>query len=406
MKVLISSIGSRGDVQPILALAIELESLGHRARLCVAPNFKEWVESFGIECLPIGPDLKKLTGGMAPKVPVIPSKEQLRQLAAQGVRSQFAVLMQAARGCDLVVAGGALQFATRSVAEVLEIPYLFAAYCPAVLPSPDHPPPKIGIHHPQSLPGSENVALWEEEERRWNDLFRDTLNEERAKLGLDPIRSAYRHILTDRPWLAADPILGPAATTREMQILQTGAWLLRDPRPLPAHVEEFLASGPPPLYFGFGSMRAAEETSRILVQSARSLGMRSIISQGWGNLRPIDAGSDCLLVDDVPHEKLFPRVTAAVHHGGAGTTTVAAAAGVPQVIVPHLYDQYYWAHRVQQLGVGAVGPVRDALTADGFTSALQYCLEPKTRDRVGSLARRIEKHGTRIAAEHLIKERA
>jgi vancomycin aglycone glucosyltransferase len=115
MKVLISSIGSRGDVQPILALALELRTLGHDASLCVAPNFKEWLESFGVDCVPIGPDLKQLTGGTTPRQPLKPSAEQLRQLAVHTVRDQFSVLTEAARGCDLVMAAGALQFATRSV---------------------------------------------------------------------------------------------------------------------------------------------------------------------------------------------------------------------------------------------------------------------------------------------------
>ena len=316
MRVLVCSIGSRGDVQPILALAVELECLGHQARLCVAPNFKEWVESFGIECLPFGPDLKKLTT-VAP-VQMTASAEQRRQLAAHAVRSQFPALMEAARDCDLVVAGGTLQFAARSVSEALKIPYVFTAYCPAVIPSPDHPPPKIGAHHPLTLSADENVALWKEDARSWNDLFLGTLNEARAELGLDPVGSVYGHILTDTPWLAADPTLAPAASTQPMQIVQTGGWLLKERRPLPADVEAFLASGPPPLYFGFGSMRVAEGTSRVLVESARTLGMRSIISRGWANLRSIDDGSDCLLVDDVAHEKLFPRVLAVVHHGGAG----------------------------------------------------------------------------------------
>src|SRR5262245_54939789 len=114
MRVLISSIGSRGDVQPILALAVELRALGHEPRLCVAPNFKDWVVSFGVECVPIGPDLKKLTGGSSNK-PFKVSAEQKQQLAAHTVRHQFHVLGEAARGCDLIVAAGALQIATRSI---------------------------------------------------------------------------------------------------------------------------------------------------------------------------------------------------------------------------------------------------------------------------------------------------
>jgi vancomycin aglycone glucosyltransferase len=122
MKVLLASIGSRGDVQPILALACELRALGHEARLCVAPNFKEWVESFGVGCIPIGPDLRKLTGGGALAKPVKPSPEQLRQLAIHTVRTRFQVMADAARGCDLIVAAGALQIAARSIAEALRIP--------------------------------------------------------------------------------------------------------------------------------------------------------------------------------------------------------------------------------------------------------------------------------------------
>src|SRR5512135_729625 len=146
MHVLLSSIGSRGDVQPIVALALELRALGHPARLCVAPNFIEWIESYGLESVPIGPDLKKFTGGTVPGKPVLPSQERLQHLADQSVRTQFQVIAEAARDCDLVVAAGALQIATRSIAEVQKIPYVFAAYCPAVLPSPHFPPPKTGGH--------------------------------------------------------------------------------------------------------------------------------------------------------------------------------------------------------------------------------------------------------------------
>src|ERR1700736_5459126 len=141
MKALISAIGSRGDVQPILALALELRALGQNAHLCVAPNFKDWVESFGLACVPLGPDLKKLAGGSAPSKPRKLSRARLRELSAHTIREQFQVLTDAARGCDLIVAGGALQITTRSIAEALKIPYVFGAYCPVTLPSPTHPPP-------------------------------------------------------------------------------------------------------------------------------------------------------------------------------------------------------------------------------------------------------------------------
>lgn len=403
MKVLLSSIGSRGDVQPIIALALELRARGHEPRLCVAPNFKAWVESFGLTCLPIGPDLKR-TGGSVPKGPVPKlSAEQLQQLASATVLGQFPILEQAAQGCDLIVAAGSLQLATRSIAESLKIPYVFAAYCPAVLPSANHPPAKLGDHYPQSATPEANLALWEEEEQSWNSLFRDPLNDERAKRGLQPVASVPRHIFTDRPWLAADPSLAPAGPTTELHITQVGAWRLRDERPLPDHVQKFLSSGEPPVYFGFGSMRSTEGNSRAIIESARALGLRSIVSQGWGNLAPIDEGSDCLCVDDLSHEQLFPRVAAIVHHGGAGTTTAAACAGKPQVIVPHLYDQYYFAYRMQQLHIGVAGPTSGELTTATMTSALRAVTSPDLGARAQAFASRLELRGAAVAADRLIR---
>jgi vancomycin aglycone glucosyltransferase len=410
MQVLLSSIGSRGDVQPIVALGLELQALGHRARLCVAPNFKEWIESYGLECTPIGPDLKKLTGGTVPGKPALPSPEQLQKMADESVRAQFQVIGEATRGCDLAVAAGALQIALRSIAEVQGIPYVFAAYCPAVLPSSKYPPPKMGGHYSFSLSETENEQLWKENEESFNERFGATLNEERAKVGLGPVTSVQRYMFTDRPWLAADPVLAPAFPTASLEVVQTGAWMLSDLTPLPDDLENFLANGAPPIYLGFGSMRASEPTAGMLIEAARALGLRSILSQGWAGLAPSDIGpaDDCLSIGDINHEKLFPRAAAIVHHGGAGTTHTAAWAGKPQVIIPHNYDQFYWAGRVQELGVGVYGPLRDELTVDSLVQALREALQPEVTARAQGLASRMRSqgcvHGARIAAERLINE--
>ena len=404
MQVLLSSIGSRGDVQPIVALGLELQALGHRARLCVAPNFKEWIESYGLECTPIGPDLKKMTGGTVPGKPVLPfSKEQLQQLAYQMVRGQFQVIGEAARDCDLIVTAGALQIATRSIAEALNIPYVFAAYCPAVLPSSKYPPSKMGEHYSHSLSEAENEQLWKEDEESFGK-FGAILNEERAKTGQGPVKNVQRHMFTDRPWLAADPVLAPAFPLTGMQVMQTGAWMISEETPLPSELEEFLADGEPPIYLGFGSMRASDQTAGVLVEAARSLGLRSILSQGWAGLTPGDMGTDCLSIGDVNHAKLFSRVAAIVHHGGAGTTQTAARAGTPQVIIPHNYDQFYWAHRVQELGAGVSGPLRDDITVDNVAQALGECLRLEVVRRAQELAGHMELDGARIAAERLADE--
>jgi len=404
MQVLLSSIGSQGDVRPLVALGVELQAMGHRARLCVAPNFKEWIESYGLECIPIGPDLKKMTGGTVPGKPALPfSREQLQQLADQMVRGQFQVIAEAARDCQLIVAAGALQIATRSIAEAQNIPYVFAAYCPAVLPSSKYPPPKMDGHHSHTLSAPENRKLWEENEQSF-DTFGAVLNEERAKLGLGPVTRVQGHMFTERPWLAADPVLAPAFPLAGMDIVQTGAWMLSEDTPLPSELEKFLADGEPPVFLGFGSMRASDQTGRVLIEAARSLGLRAILSQGWAGLMPEEDGYDIFSIGEVSHATLFPRVAAVVHHGGAGTTSTSARAGRAQVIIPHNYDQFYWAHRVGELGAGVSGPLRDDITVENVAQALRKALQPEVTTRAQEVAGQMELHGARIAAERLTSE--
>ena len=400
MQVLLSSIGTRGDVQPLLALGLELQALGHRARLCVPPDFKDWIESYGLECVPIGPSLKQITGGTVTGKPVLPSPEQLQQMADLMVRGQFQVIGEAAQGCDLIVAATALQIATRSIAEAHGIPYVFAAYAPAVLPSSRYPPPRAGGYHSHSLTEAENEQLWKQNEAEF-DRFAAVLNDERAKLGLAPVTNAQRHMFTDRPWLAADPVLAPAFPLAGMDVVQTGAWMLTDETPLPDELEEFLAAGEPPVYLGFGSMRASEGTGHILIEAARRLGLRAVLSQGWAGLTPQESGDDILSIGDVSHANLFPRLAAIVHHGGAGTTHAAARAGTPQVVIPHSYDQFYWAHRLQELGAGVSGPLRDDITIDNVAGALRQALQPAVKAQARDVASRMEPYGARLAAERL-----
>ena len=255
MRILLSTIGSRGDVQPLVALASQLKERDHEVRLCVPPDFREWVEGFGIAVTPIGPEVRKFAASRATstarQAPL--TAEQLRQIGAATVATQFETITAAARGCDIVVAATALQIAARSVAEKLGIPYVFVAYSPTVLPSPHHPPPALPPLPGQTTPSTnDNRELWALDAARFNDLFGEALNANRASLGLPRVDDVRSHMFTARPWLAADPVLGPWPDPAE-GVLQTGAWILPDDRPLSRELETFLESGAPPIYFGFGS---------------------------------------------------------------------------------------------------------------------------------------------------------
>ena len=404
MRVLLSTIGSRGDVQPLVALAVELKALGHEVRLCVPPDFRDWIEGLGLPVTSIGPELRSTAKPKAAPAAAI-SPELRRQMIEGTVAAQFETITAAAAGCDAIVGATALQVAAPSVAERMGIPYVFAAYCPAVLPSPRHAPPVLGVLGDTPAPAMADYSeLWAADARRWNDTWGSLINSRRASLGLAPVSDVHRYVITDRPWLAADPTLGPWPDPADGAVFQTGAWILRDETPLSAELDAFLDAGEPPVYFGFGSIRAPETLSRAMIESARALGRRTILYRGWADLSLIDDGPDCLTIGDVNQQALFERVAAVVHHGGAGTTTAGARAGAPQVVIPQHYDQHYWAGRVHDLGIGTAH-AGGTPTTDSLTGALERTLHAEVASRARSVAATMRSDGARLAAQSLITTR-
>jgi len=406
MRVLLSTIGSRGDVQPLVALALELTDLGQEVRMCVPPDFRDWIDGLGIPVTPIGPELRTLTASSPPAAPAPISPERRREMIEGTVATQFETIAAAAPGCDVIVGATALQIAAPSVAEKMGIPYIFAVYCPRVLPSPHHAPILLGMLGDKPAPATaDNRELWTKDASRWNDGWGPALNAHRASIGLAPVSHVHSHILTDKPWLAADPTLAPWPDPTKDAPFQSGAWILADGRPLSAELETFLDAGEPPVYFGFGSARAPADLSRVMIESARALGRRAIVSRGWADLSLVDDEPDCLTIGEVNQQALFTRVAAAVHHGGAGTTTAAALAGAPQVVIPQMYDQPYWAQRVHHLGIGTAH-APGTPTTDSLTNALERTLHPDVTARARSIATAVRRDGAQLAAQRLVRMRA
>jgi UDP:flavonoid glycosyltransferase YjiC (YdhE family) len=301
------------------------------------------------------------------------------------IARQFEALADVARDADLIL-GASLHCAGLSYAEKLGIPYAYVCYTPSLLPSALHPSPTCPH---LGLPRWLNRLTWWLNDRFWNLLYRGSINRERGRLGLPPVSNAFRHVLSAPLVLASEPRLGLPPPDSPFVAVQTGAWFLPAPEPLEPTLAAFLAAGPPPVYVGFGSMadRHAACTTAVVIAAARAAGLRVVIGGGWANLGDAARDPDVHVVPSVPHDKLFPHLCAVVHHGGAGTTAAAARAGIPQVVIPHFLDQFFWADRVRTLGLGPTPVPRTKLTARRLTAALRACLgEPAFRERARAFA--------------------
>lgn len=395
MQVLLSTWGSRGDLEPLAGLGVRLRELGADVRVCAPPDeeYAALLARVGLEHVPLGPSVRSVVAGARP-----PSAQDAFRLAAELVAARFTTIGAAAEGCDVLVATGLMPAGARSVAEHLGIAYAFACPHPFGMPSTHFPP---SGRPGKAAPSDETdyQVLWEHDAERVNALYAEALNSHRASLGLPPVDNVRDHVMTDQPWLAADPVLGPWKDLTDLDLLQTGAWFLPDERPLPAELEAFLDAGAPPVYVGFGSMvmHTSTDLAQVAIESVRAHGRRILVSRGMAGLDLVDDRDDCFVVGEVNHQELFRRVAAVVHHGGAGTTTTAARAGAPQVVVPQIVDQPQWARRVAELGIGAAheGP---SPTVDSLSVALATALSPETRARARALAPSIRTDGTSVAA--------
>jgi vancomycin aglycone glucosyltransferase len=399
MRVLLSSWGSRGDIEPLAALALRLRELGAEVRVCAPPDeeFAELFARVGVTPIPLGPSTRSIAAGLK-----APSSDAAFRLAADLVAARFETLLGAAEGCDVLVATGLMPAGARDVAEYLGMRYVLATFHVFGLPSRHFPPAaRPGKQSPAGE--TDNRVLWAQDAERVNALYAEPLNRHRAAIGLPPVEDVRDHVLTDQVWLAADPVLAPWKDLTDLDIIQTGAWILPDQRPLPNELEAFLDAGEPPVYVGFGSMvmRSLPDLARVTLEAARAHGRRLVLARGWAGLAPIDDAHDYLVVDEVNQQTLFRRVAAVVHHGGAGTTTTAARSGAPQVVVPQIVDQPHWARRVAELGIGAAhdGPVP---TSESLASALATALAPEARARAIAVAGEIRTDGAMVAARRLL----
>jgi vancomycin aglycone glucosyltransferase len=405
MRVLLSTRGSRGDVEPLAALTAQLQDLGVETAVIASPDqeFTEVLDGVGVPHLKVGGSVRDLVTGKNPG-------QMERVLAdfeghAREIMDDYAgaLLAAAEDGCDAIVATGLFPsvVAARAVSEHLGIRCVSVFLQPTGLPSPLHAPhPMKGLKWPEEV--TDNLARWEWDVYKMQTIFGAPANAFRESLGLDQVENIRDHTYGGQPWLATDPVLSPWEPTG-LDVVQTGAWMLADTKPLSAELEAFLEAGEAPVYAGFGSMpmQAAKNAAEVAVAAARANGRRLVLASGWAELASADTGGDVLVIGGVNQQALFPRMAAIMHHGGAGTTTAATRSGSPQVVVPQIVDQPYWAERVADLGAGVAhdGPVP---TVESLSAALATALSPETVQRAAEVGTMIRTDGAEVAAKRLV----
>lgn len=395
MRIAIAVEGTRGDVHPMMALAETLMRAGHSVRVIGPPDFEAVVEARGIEYWRMGAEVRAFLEETAEGIQTrgLQFLRDINRWGKQSVEHQFREIPEATRGMDRIIAAGTI-VAAGSAAELHDIPFRYVLYTPGMIPSADHTPAFLPF---QVESRWANRCFWRFVRALTNGWLSRDVNRLRQGRGLAPVNDMLSHVLSPRPILAVDRALASVPDDSPCEIEQIRCLHPAVGEPLPPKLESFLDSGPAPVYLGFGSMTDPDpaRTTRRLLDAISALGRRAVISKGWAGLGDGPLPDGVMAIDPVAHATLFPRMAAVAHHGGAGTTHAAARAGVPQVIVPHVLDQFYFARRVHALGVAPPAIPRGRLTADRLVDTLRATLDNELlADRAAELGRNLAALGS------------
>lgn len=403
--------GSRGDVQPFVALAHGLKQAGHPVRIVLNSEFEGLAAQYGLECrlLPASVQTMLETEAGQAMLKTGSLKHSLLYFLRETRRNAREVVEASWRGCqgaDLLVYS-VIDLWGYDIAEKLGIPGLPVFIAPS-LPTGEFPAPQGSL--PDWKGPFNRLTHRALLELVWQVMYRPLIAPFRRKtLGLRGM--PHLRALLHAPQLHAySPSIIPRPSDWPDCVQVTGYWFLPTPedwQPSP-ELGRFLAEGDPPIYVGFGSManREAAGMTHLALEAGRLAGVRLVMARGWGGLAAQDeADTRNFLLDAAPHDWLFPRMAAVVHHGGAGTTAAGLRAGVPSVIIPHFGDQPFWAWRVHALGASPAPIPRKRLTPQKLAQAmLEATRDSQMRTRAQQLGERIRlENGVARAIEILIK---
>jgi UDP:flavonoid glycosyltransferase YjiC (YdhE family) len=440
-RIAIATIGTLGDVQPFVALALTLKKRGYSVVLGTSGDFESFVRSYGIDFFSLGGDVQaflrqsQFDSAMTKSV-VLHAPGLLRDgqkiLKEAGKRA-----WEMAQDADAIVFQNNTTFCI-DIAEALGIPALIAVFQP-LNPTNEFPYFGYGFEPIDPLlyrfnrepfaksPSFDPVinklsyAVQQVQQSYW-DLPRDRL---RRSLGLKPKKKGGFYTNSRGEPLttlhAYSGFISPAAGDWPETNIITGFWRLEDNGgwTLPPAFEEFLGKGEAPIYLGFGSMSwGAQRNTEIISRALASWGGRAVIGKGWGGLKADALPESVYVIDRAPHTELFKHVKAVVHHGGAGTTHTGLYAGRPTFAVPQFFDQPYWGRLIYELGLGPqpvrlrkLTPQNLAAALDDLASTPAYAqaalamseklkLEDGTNRAVDVIEETIAAHGSPTPSDH------
>lgn len=372
MKILIPTIGSRGDIQPYISLGYGLIQAGHQVTVASHPSSASLAAAYQIPYFPIGPDIdlgleiarmrgnsRSLDGGFL----------KVMKFSFDMLEKAHPDIMTAASGVDLIIvshtAAGSIE------ADLLKKPTISVTLHPQAIPNPD-PRQSILIKGLGKLAGAA-MGL----------VMTRPLNQIRKRFGMQPMgpTGITSPVLNLIP---CSPVINPPLPYWEKRHQMTGYWLPVTPEGWQADPEliDFLSSGSKPVVISLGAMSLsphdAAQTAELVLTALRQINVRAIV-QGWNDyLSGRDLGPNIIHAGSVPHTWLFARASAVVHHGGFGTTASAFAAGIPQLIIPHIIDQYVWGNLVHEKSAGPKPIARSKLTSENLALSILACIQDAT----------------------------
>jgi len=396
MRCTIFALGTRGDVEPLIALGVGLKTAGLDVRFASQRDFAATVEQHGLESFPIEGQSSSFFRGAAG----IALRERMQSNAdfqrffdnylSLGFSRILNDFWAASRDADVVLAwmNGA-----QPIAERLGVAVFVCGICPV----PHWP---TGAFSNPYLGSAPDPPSWLANRRTWR------ANETAAKVG-ESVLNKWRCDTLGLPstsWredlarmrrlphlLGYSPSVLPRPRDWKPWVHVTGYWFLSDPRAYqpPPELQAFLDAGPPPLGVGFSSLvgRNPAGVTNAVIDALAQAGQRAVLLTGLGGLKGVAFPDHVFPVAAVPHDWLFPRISAMVHHGGAGTTGMAMRSGLPQLGVPFGYDQTLWANQIHALGVGPAAIPVESITAERLAPALrEVASNPRMRDRAAAVS--------------------